>query len=249
MRLRFSHANNKKEDAVTPQPPGELYTESLLNSPPVRFAQNLGIWNGRLSSNNWFALAFNPLGLLKFPPLLWSAVVYALSLGWLAVLAETFAHLFQFSSSRNHPWERCGRKISDILASVKAYRNKGVYEPVSLFLMMLPAVFATTLGLAGYGWRIPARTRWIVPTICSGAIYFGCILGTTAVAYCLDCHKANAIGTQVVLSLAKITQGFVFSLFVVDWVKTRGPRSTFLILAKIHLAFLAAKILMYIYGT
>ncbi|KAL4988643.1 major facilitator superfamily domain-containing protein [Aspergillus falconensis] len=217
-------ARNYKEDAVTPQTPGEFYTENLRISPPVRFSQALSTWNGRLSSANWSTLAFKPLVLLKSPPLIWSAIVYALSLGWLAVLAETIAHLFQSVNGYGFtPIQTgllylsplvgtilgsvVGGKISDIIARAKAYRNHGVYEPESRLLMMIPAVLASTLGLAGYGGSIETRAHWIVPTVCFGAIYFGCTLGSTvAVTYCLDCHKADAIGTQVVLSLAKMRQ-------------------------------------------
>ncbi|KAL6237217.1 major facilitator superfamily domain-containing protein [Aspergillus navahoensis] len=214
-------ARDYKQDVVTHLTPGVVYTEDLRISPPLRFSQTLRIWNRRLSPTSWFTLAYKPLALLKSPPLLWSAIAYALSLGWLVVLAETIAHLFQSANGYGFtPIQTgllylspligtilgsvIGGKISDILARIKAYRNHGVYEPESRLLMMIPAVLATTLGLAGYGWSIETRTHWIVPTVCFGAIYFGCILGSTiAVTYCLDCHKANAIGTQVVLSLAK----------------------------------------------
>ncbi|KAL4737438.1 major facilitator superfamily domain-containing protein [Aspergillus similis] len=259
-------ARDYKEDAITPQTPGEIYTENLRISPPLRLSHTLGIWNGRLSSVDWFSLALRPLALVKSPPLLWSTMVYALSLGWLAVLAETIAHLFQSVDGYGFTPVQTGLlylspligtilgsvvggKVSDILARVKAYGNSGVYEPESRLLMMIPAALASTLGLAGYGWSIELRTHWVVPTLCFGAIYFGCILGSTiAVTYCLDCHKEDAIGTQVVLSLVKNTHGLAFSLFVVDWVRACGPRNTFLIIAGIHLAFLSATILMYVLG-
>ncbi|KAL4746874.1 hypothetical protein BDW72DRAFT_210095 [Aspergillus terricola var. indicus] len=226
-------ARDYKEDTITPQTPGELYTENLRISPPLRFSHTLGIWTGRLSSANWFSLALRPLALLKSPTLLWSATVYALSLGWLAVLAETIAHLFQSVGGYGFtPIQTgllylspligtilgsiVGGKVSDILARVNAYRNSGVYEPESRLLMMIPAVLASTLGLAGYGWSIQLRTHWFVPTLCFGAVYFGCILGSTiAVTYCLDCHKSDAIGTQVVLSLTKRGPG-ILVLAVVD---------------------------------
>ena len=91
---------------------------------------------------------------------------------------------------------------------------------------MIPAILVSTLGLAGYGWSIQLRTHWFIPTLCFGAIYFGCILGSTiAVTYCLDCHKADAIGTQVVLSLMKSKSslpGYI-TLYGTDWY--RHPRA------------------------
>jgi hypothetical protein len=170
-------------------------------------------------------------------------MVYALSLGWLAVLAETIAHLFQSVGGYGFTPIQAGLlylspligtilgsviggKVSDILAKVKAYRNNGVYEPESRLLMMIPAILVSTLGLAGYGWSIQLRTHWFVPTLCFGAIYFGCILGSTiAVTYCLDCHKADTIGTQVVLSLMKsktFSPGYTYPIRT-DWY--RHPRA------------------------
>ncbi|KAL4899286.1 hypothetical protein BDW74DRAFT_183818, partial [Aspergillus multicolor] len=255
-------------NVVTPRTPGEVYTDNLRISPPLWYTQTLPLFSGRLNptDTHWLSITIAPFKLLTSPPLLWSATVYALSLGWLVVLAETIAHLFQSVNGYGFsPIQTgllyispllgtilgsvVGGKVSDILARTRAYANNGVYEPESRLLMMIPAVTATTMGLAGYGWSIQAHTHWIIPTVCFGSIYFGCILGSTsAVTYVLDCHKKDAIGTQVILSLGKNIHGLTFSLFVVDWVKACGPRNTFLIIAGIHLAFLLATALMYVYG-
>ncbi|RDW63191.1 uncharacterized protein DSM5745_10302 [Aspergillus mulundensis] len=186
-----------------PLSPGEIYTENLRLSPPLRYTQTLPLFTGLLtpSTATWISLALQPFTLLTSPPLLWSATVYALSLGWLVILAETIAHLFESVGGYGFTPIQAGLlyispllgtilgsvvggKVSDVLARAKAYANNGVYEPESRLLMMIPAVVATVLGLAGYGWSIEVQTHWVVPTVCFGAIYFGCILGsTTAVTY------------------------------------------------------------------
>ncbi|KAL3462003.1 major facilitator superfamily domain-containing protein [Aspergillus heterothallicus] len=249
-----------------PRSPGEIYTDDLRISPPPRFTQTMAISNGRLHGASWLYLASRPFLLFKSPSLLWSAAVYALSLGWIAVLAETIAHLFQSVDGYGFTPVQTGLlyispligtilgsviggKISDLLACGKAYQNEGIYEPESRLLMVIPAAVSTVAGLAGYGWSIENEDHWIVPTICFGLIYLGCVLGcTVAVTYCLDIHKRSAIEAQVVLSLLKNCHGLAFSLFVVDWVKASGPRNTFLTLAGLHLAFLLTTIPMYIYG-
>jgi hypothetical protein len=198
------------------------------------------------------------------------------------VLAETIAHLFQTVNGYGFTPVQTGLlyispligtivgsvvggKISDLLACARAYRNNGIYEPESRLIMLIPAAISTVVGLAGYGWSIEKLDHWIVPTICFGLIYLGCILGcTVAVTYCLDVHKSSAIEAQVVLSLFKSESshrcawmlltsppdcdGLAFSLFIVDWVKVSGPRNTFLTLAGLHLAFLLTTVPMYIYG-
>jgi MFS family permease len=206
---------------LAPRHPGEVYTDDLRISPPLRFRKTMVISNGRLYGGSWLSLAIRPFHLLRSPPLLFSAVVYALSLGWIAVLAETIAHLFQTVNGYGFTPVQTGLlyispligtivgsvvggKISDLLACAKAYRNDGIYEPESRLIMLIPAAISTVVGLAGYGWSIEKLDHWIVPTICFGLIYLGCILGcTVAVTYCLDIHKTSAIEAQVVLSLFK----------------------------------------------
>ncbi|KAL2826465.1 major facilitator superfamily domain-containing protein [Aspergillus cavernicola] len=255
-----------RDQDIEPHNPGHVYTDDLRICPPQKFRQTLQLWNGRLHHASWGSLAYKPLRLLKSLPLLWSAAVYALSLGCIAILAETIAHLFQSVGGYGFtPIQTgllyispligtvlgsvVGGKISDILACMKAYRNNGIYEPESRLVMIIPVLLSTTIGLAGYGWSIESGDHWIVPTVCFGLIYFGCILGSTvAVAFCLDCHKSSAIEAQVVLSVMKNSHGVAFSLFIVDWVKASGPRDTFLTLAGIHLVFLLTTVPMYVFG-
>ncbi|KAL3468985.1 major facilitator superfamily domain-containing protein [Aspergillus californicus] len=217
-----SEANtNAQQDSAPSHNPGHMYTDMLHISPPQNYKATLALWNGRLHHSSWFALAAKPLRLLTSPPLLWSATTYALSLGWIAVLAETVAHLFQSVDGYGFtPIQTgllyispligtilgsvVGGKISDILACISAYRNNGIYEPESRLVMIIPVALLTTMGLAGYGWSIETLDHWIVPTVCFGLIYFGCILGSTiSVTYCLDCHKSSAIEAQVILSVLK----------------------------------------------
>ncbi|KAL4795808.1 major facilitator superfamily domain-containing protein [Aspergillus venezuelensis] len=258
--------DDRKELTPTPRTPGQIYTDDLSISPPLRFSQTLSLYNGRLSDKIWLPLLIKPITLLKSLPLLWSAAIYALSLGWLAVLAETIAHLFQSVSGYGFtPIQTgllyispligtilgsvVGGKVSDILACIKAYRNGGIYEPEFRLVMIVPASIMSVAGLAGYGASVEHHTHWIVPTVCFGAIYFGCILGSTiAVTYCLDAHKRDAIGAQVVLSLVKNCHGLAFSLFVVDWLRAVGARGIFLAVSGIHLAFLIMTTPMIMYG-
>ncbi|KAA8645260.1 uncharacterized protein ATNIH1004_006679 [Aspergillus tanneri] len=147
--------------------PGQLYTNRLRKSPPL-FTHTLYPWNGRLHHENWLRLAINPVYLLKSPPVLWSAVAYAFSMGWLIVLAESVGYLFQspdryaFSPVQTgllyiSPLvgatlgSAIGGKTSDMLACVQAYRNKGIYEPEFRLLMGIPAALSTSIGLVAFG--------------------------------------------------------------------------------------------------
>ena len=67
--------------------PPMRYTTDLRSRPPKTFLQNLKPWNGRLSKSNWFLVMLRPFVLFGYPSILWSTLVYSLSVGWLIVLS------------------------------------------------------------------------------------------------------------------------------------------------------------------
>jgi len=67
------------------------YTSDLRDRPRLTFVQQLKPYNGRLHHDSWFRVAFRPFLLFCYPAVLWSAVVYSCSVGWLIVLSESVA--------------------------------------------------------------------------------------------------------------------------------------------------------------
>lgn len=211
------------EDVMTPTDGTRpmRYTSNLKTQPPKTFAQTLKPWNGRLRNENYFHVAVRPFILFAYPSVLWSTVVYSLSVGWLIVLSESVATIYRSKDTYNFSALGAGLvylspfiggilgtavagKVSDIIVRFMARRNGGVYEPEFRLVMAVPIALATSIGLMGFGWSAAERDRWIVPTVFFGIISFGCSLGsTTAITFCVDSYRQYAGEALVTLNFSK----------------------------------------------
>ena len=207
-----------------PPTPGSVtpirYTSHLQTQPPRSFAQTLKPWNGRLRHDSWFRVAVRPFILFAYPAILWSTVVYSLSVGWLIVLSESVAGIFR---TKPYNFTALGTglvylspfiggvlgtavagKVSDIIVRFMSRRNDGVYEPEFRLVMAIPVAICTSIGLMGYGWSAYVDDKWIVPTIFFGIISFGCSLGsTTAITFAVDSYRQYAGEALVTLNFSK----------------------------------------------
>lgn len=187
---------------------------------PKTFSQSLRIYSGVLRHESWWKAAVRPIILFSYPAVLWSTVVYSLSVGWLIVLSETVAHIYQ-----EQPYEftrlqtglvylspfiggiigtAVAGKASDIIVRAMCRRNGGVYEPEFRLVMGIPIAITTAIGLMGFGWSAQERDKWIVPTFFFGLISFGCSLGsTTAITFCVDSYRQYASEALVTLNFSK----------------------------------------------
>ncbi|EDN10798.1 predicted protein [Histoplasma mississippiense (nom. inval.)] len=248
-------------------PPIHPYTRNLQTSPPLGFSHSLQLFHGRLSQDKWLRVLVRPFILFAYPAVLWSAMVYALSVGWLIVLSEAVAEIFRDRETYNFSALGTGLvyispfvggivgtvvagKFSDVVVRFMTRRNGGIYEPEFRLVMAVPITLTTAMGLMGFGWSAQERDRWIVPTVFFGILSFGCSVGsTTAITFCVDSYRQYAGEALVTLNFSKnVLHGFVFSLFFVQWLKSDGARDVFVCLGGIHIACMLSSIPLYIYG-
>ncbi len=220
--------------------PYHPYTTALRDLPPQSFVQQLKPFNGRLNKDKWHKVAVRPLILYCYPAVLWSAVVYSCSVGWLIVLSESVAVIYRNPDTYNFDALQTGLvflspfiggilgsavagKVSDRVVKAMAKRNGGLYEPEFRLVMAIPIVITTVIGLMGFGWSASAQDNFMVPTVFFGIISFGCCLGsTTSITFCIDSYRAYSGEALVTLNFSKnILHGMVFSLFVTGWIEGR----------------------------
>jgi len=261
--LHTTATSDTESDHAHPNP----YVQRYASAPPKSFVQALKPYAGRLTKDSWVRVMFRPFILFAYPSILLSTLVYSLSVGWLIVLSESVAHIYQDSRSYNFTALQTGLvyispfiggvlgtavagKLSDVVVRYMSRRNGGVYEPEFRLVMAIPVLLTTTIGLMGFGWSAEERNNWAVPTVFFGFISFGCSLGsTTAITFAVDSYRQYAGEALVTLNFSKnIFHGLVFSLFFPAWLEHDGSKDVFNAIGGIQIACLLTTIPMYIFG-
>ncbi|KAK4125079.1 MFS general substrate transporter [Parathielavia appendiculata] len=242
------------------------YTAALRDQPARSFVQSLKPFNGRLNKDKWHKVAIRPLILFSYPAVLWSAVVYSCSVGWLIVISESIAviyreEIYDFNALQTglvyiSPFvggilgSAVAGRVSDVIVKAMARRNGGLYEPEFRLVMAIPIAITTVIGLMGFGWSAQVHDHWMVPTAFFGIISFGCTMGsTTSITFCVDSYRQYAGEALVTLNFSKnVLHGLVFSLFVTGWLSDDGPKTVYIWIGVIQLILLLFTIPMYIFG-
>ncbi|KAK7536984.1 serine/threonine kinase 16 [Phyllosticta citribraziliensis] len=268
----MSHMDQDIETAsqlsgVASMTPSHQYTERHREAPKKTYLETLKIFNGRLSGDSWWRVALRPFILYCYPAVLWSSLVYSLSVGWLIVLSESVSEIYRTKDTYNFTSLQTGLvylspfiggvlgtavagKFSDLVVRFMSRRNDGIYEPEFRLVMAIPVAITTAMGLMGFGWSAEERDSFWVPTIFFGIISFGCSLGsTTAITFAVDSYRIYAGEALVTLNFSKnIFHGLIFSLFFTSWLESDGAKNVFLAIGGIQIACLLTTIPMYIYG-
>ena len=219
------------EVAIEELPATMRYTHELRTRPPKTFVQSLRPWNGRLRDDKWLKVAVRPFILFAYPSILWSALVYSLSIGWLIVLSESVSEIYRNRSSYNFSALGVGLvyispfiggilgsavagKVSDFVVRFMSRRNGGVYEPEFRLIIAIPITISSVIGLMGFGWSAQEKDLWIVPTLFFGIISFGCALGSTvSISFAVDSYRQYAGEALVTLNFSKSELLLSSSLF------------------------------------
>lgn len=200
--------------------------------PPWTIWQQLRLFRGIESDDNFFKIITRPFPLLLFPQVMY-AFITALSTSWLSVLIGITALIFG-SPPYNFSVSELGLlgiggliasllgfsagPLNDWLCKFMARRNGGIYEPEVLFdldsisadsqfrlvTMFFTFVFGT-IGFFGFGISLHYQLPWIVPFAFECIIIFGLsFLGIAIYGYITDCLRDHAPEAFASLNLANL---------------------------------------------
>lgn len=252
--------------SVKTRPKVRAYTHNLRQQPAKSFIQHMKPFHGRLNGDKWHKVMIRPFILFAYPSVLWSSAVYSCSIGWLIVISETLAMIYERKPYDFTPLQTglvyvspfiagilgtaVAGRLSDVVVKAMSRRNGGLYEPEFRLVMAMPVLVTTCVGLMGFGWSAYDKDTWIVPTIFFGIVSFGCSMGsTTSITFCVDSYRQYAGEALVTLNFSKnVFNGLVFSLFITDWLEKDGAKSVFIWIGILQLLLMLCTIPMYIFG-
>lgn len=156
-------------------------TQGELPSPKKKsYFETLLVFKAASTKENLVKMMIRPFGLIVLPPVLWSALALAVTIGFLVAVSSNSASAFNTTYGfTSYQVGLCyiagvigsllglpaGGHLGDKVADILTKRNGGIREPE----MRLPAVMISAitapLALVLYGIGIQYKLHWICPTI------------------------------------------------------------------------------------
>lgn len=144
------------------------------------YVRTLRLFSGQYTSEPLYKIFLRPLGLICLPPVLWSALVESVTIGFLVAVTSNVDSAFE-ATYGFESWQvglcfiaacigsligiPAGGKLGDFVADRLTRRNGGIRTPEMRLPAMIPSLITTPLALILYGVGIEKRLHWICPTI------------------------------------------------------------------------------------
>lgn len=207
----------EKELGINASAPGEssqqLHDTSSSPLPAKKtFWQNVALFDGRKSNENFFKLLLRPFPLFAHPGILWACLIQGTLIGWTVLIGIILAAVMLgpplFFTEVETGYMYTGAFIGALLGfalaglmsdSIPAWmtkRNRGVYEPEFRMILVIPQLVFGCAGLYGFGITSANTTRygWFWPDFFFAVEVMGMVLGAVASAlYIADAHGESEI--------------------------------------------------------
>ncbi|KAK0630021.1 major facilitator superfamily domain-containing protein [Bombardia bombarda] len=243
--------------------------ERVTSSPtitPTRtsYLGSLKIFHKTLTHEGLFKLIVRPLGLICLPPVLWSALVEAATIGFLVAVTSNvevaYANTYGFES-----WQvglcfigavigsilgiPAGGQLGDVIADWFTRRNGGVRDPEMRLPAMIPCLIAAPLALILYGVGIEHKLHWMCPTIGLTLLNFAVVQGTNVcLVYVIDAYRPVAGEVTLAVMGFKSLFGFLLSFYTNTWVAESGYQDAYGVMAAISGFIILMWVPLYIWG-
>ncbi|KAA8635259.1 hypothetical protein SMACR_01633 [Sordaria macrospora] len=241
-------------------------TERLETAIPAKqsYLPSLKIFHRTLTTENILKLIVRPMGLICLPPVLWAALIQAVTIGFLVAVTSNvdvaFNTTYGFAS-----WQvglcfisgiigallgiPAGGQLGDKVADWFTKRNGGVRDPEMRLPAMLPSLITTPLALVLYGVGIEHKLHWIVPTIGLGLLNFSITQATNiCLVYVIDAYRPVAGEITLAVMGFKALFGFLLSFYTNPWVSKSGYQNAYGTMAALSAAVLLMGAPLYVWG-
>lgn len=144
------------------------------------YLQTLRLFSGTHTDEHLYKIFLRPLGLICLPPILWSALVESVTIGFLVAVTSNVDSAFE-ATYGFESWQvgvcfisacigaligiPAGGQLGDLVADYLTRRNHGIREPEMRLPAMIPSLITTPLALVLYGVGVQHKLHWICPTI------------------------------------------------------------------------------------
>ncbi|KUI54074.1 hypothetical protein VP1G_01427 [Cytospora mali] len=242
----------------------EQAPSSQTPSKKISYLQMLRVYNGTFTSEPLYKMVLRPLGLICLPPVLWAALVEAVTIGFLVAITSNvsvaYADAYDFvawqvglcfiaaciGSAIGIP---AGGHLGDIVADYFTKRNGGIREPEMRLPAMCLSLITAPLAMILYGVGIQKKLHWICPTIGLGLVNFSIVQGTNIVlVYVIDAYRPVAGEITLTVMGFKSLFGFLLSFYTNPWVDEDGYQNAFGAMAGIAAAVIILWVPLYLWG-
>ncbi|KAF9880023.1 hypothetical protein CkaCkLH20_02834 [Colletotrichum karsti] len=271
---RDEASNWNRMASIDANKPGSMGSESELapryadtsisRSRKTSYLSSLKIFHKTLTEESLLKLFLRPLGLIILPPVLWAALVQAVTVGFLVAVSSNIASAFNTAYGFD-AWQiglcfiagiigavagiPAGGHFGDKVADMFTRRNGGIRYPEMRLPAMAISMVTTPLALVLYGVGIENQLHWICPTIGLGLLTFSISQGTNiATVYVIDAYRP--ITGEVTLSVMgfKSLFGFLLSFYTNTWIEKSGYVNAFGAMAGVATAVLVMWVPLFVWG-
>lgn len=149
--------------------------------PKQPYLQSLKVFRRQpLTDESLLKMFIRPFGLIILPPVLWAALVQAVTIGFLVAVTSNVDPAFE-QTYRLQPWQvglcflgaiigsligfPAGGKLGDMCADYLTKRNGGIREPEMRLPTIMISAITAPLALVLFGVGIQHQLHFIVPTV------------------------------------------------------------------------------------
>ena len=211
-----------------------------------------------------FYSIFRTLQVLRYPAVIWAALVYGMQICWMALITGTESQFFMappylFGTSAVGLLSLAmvaGTIIGGIYASfsdvVQIYytkRNNGIFEPEFRLLLLPLPVILNIGGIFMYGLGPLYGANWSVGAVGIGGISIGlCSVSALALNYVLECYPRQASETITAVLFVRNLFGMVFTFVFQYWLEGVGTLGTTIMLGCLCFAINGLSFFMFTRG-